>query len=377
VLDAPDTATLFEAESSVLFASGYLFFNRVDTRNVGKLMAQPFNPDTRQVTGDAMLIAEDIGWEGGRYASFSVSDTGTLVHAAALDNADRQLTWLDRNGGTAGVLGTVSPYASAALSPNGLDVIVQLGMNGSDIWMLSGTDNLKRLTFGPEVSNSPIWSPDGLRIAFTGVRQGAATVRTRLASGAGEETELINVGQSVQPTDWSSDGRFIAFTRGAAAGSDVWVLPMGGDRKPFPFVQTAESEAWATFSPDGRWIAYSSVDRNARSHVYARPFPPVSGGLSQISANGGNFPRWRRDGKELFFVAPDGMMMAVETDTSGENIRLGVPKPLFKRSTLISGRGRPYDVSRDGKRFLVNLPAEGFAAAPITVVVNWPAMLPH
>jgi hypothetical protein len=99
--------------------------------------------------------------------------------------------------------------------------------------------------------------------------------------------------------------------------------------------------------------------------------------LSQISANGGNFPRWRRDGKELFFVAPDGTMMAVDTDTSGENITLGVPKPLFKRSTLSVVRGRPYDVSRDGKRFLVNLPVEGSAMAPITVVLNWAATLQH
>jgi len=155
------------------------------------------------------------------------------------------------------------------------------------------------------------------------------------------------------------------------------VYPLDGTRKPFAFAQTADNETAASFSPDGRWIAYAVVDRNARYSVYAKPFPPVSGGLAQISANGGNIPKWRRDGKELFFLASDGTMMAVDTDTSGENLRLGVPRVLFKRSALTAVRGRSYDVSSDGKRFLVNLPVEGSATEPITVVINWVATLQH
>ena len=232
------------------------------------------------------------------------------------------------------------------------------------------------MTFHPAGSGAPIWSPDGLRIAFAGTRQGAATLRQKLVSGAADEEELVNKQGLVTPTDWSADGRFVAYTRTSTAGTggsnDIWVLPLSGDRRPFPFAQTAAGEGNASFAPDGRWIAYEST-QNAQPDVYVRPFPPSSGQF-QISKNGGQFPRWRADGKELFFVAPDGTMMAVDIDTTRQ-VEAGVPRALFKRAALVSVRGRPYDVSKDGKRFLVNLPPEQSAPAPLTVVVNWLATI--
>ena len=141
------------------------------------------------------------------------------------------------------------------------------------------------------------------------------------------------------PSDWSADGRFIAYarTQGAGGGSDIWVLPLSGDRKPFPFVQTAAPESGASFSPDGRWIAYEST-QNTQRDVHVRPFPPSSGQF-QISTNGGLLPRWRADGKEMFFLAPDGTMVAVAVDTAPQ-FQAGPARALFKRADLVSVPGR-------------------------------------
>ncbi len=372
VLDGPETAVLFDVESSAAYASGYLLFNRL-----GALMAQPFDPISRQLTGDGVPLTENVGWEGSRYASFSVSNTGVLLYASPLARGATQLPWLDREGKTLGTVGEVSTYVNPAVSRDDRDVAVQVvgASQRGDVWILNAEGKQTRMTFDPAGSGAPIWSPDGLRIAFAGIRQGAATLRQKLVSGAADEEELVNKQGSVTPTDWSADGRFVAYTRTGTGGSnDIWVLPLSGDRKPFAFVQTAANEAGATFSSDGRWIAYTFTDQtNARIDVYVRPFPPSSGQF-QISKNGGNFPRWRADGKELFFVAPDGTMMAVDIDTTRQ-VEAGVPRALFKRAALVSVRGRPYDVSKDGKRFLVNLPPEESAPAPMTVVVNWLATI--
>ena len=152
------------------------------------------------------------------------------------------------------------------------------------------------------------------------------------------------------------------------------MLPLSGDRRPFPFAQTAAGEDNASFAPDGRWIAYEST-QNAQSDVYVRPFPPTSGQSQiQISKNGGRLPRWRSDGKELFFLASEGTMMAVDIAVTRQ-FEAGVPRALFSRGALVSVRGRSYDVSKDGKRFLVNLPPEQSAPAPLTVIVNWLATI--
>ena len=157
---------------------------------------------------------------------------------------------------------------------------------------------------------------------------------------------------------------------------DLWVLPLQGDRKPFPFLQTEFNELRCQFSPDGRWLAYSS-DETSRYEIYVRPFagaPAGSGGKWQVSINGGSLPRWRRDGKELFYVAPDRKLMAVEVKANSGSFQAGVPKPLFDTRTdpSIGSRGG-YDVSPDGRRFLISAPGEQPSASPIHVVVNWAA----
>jgi len=196
-------------------------------------------------------------------------------------------------------------------------------------------------------------------------------------SGGGEDEELLNIGGFIVPTDWSADGRFIAYNSvGVDGSSDIWVLDLA-EHKASPFAQTAKIEAYATFSPDGHWIAYQESAGNARTDVYVRSFPPGSGQPYQISPNGGLFPKWSTDGKEIFFVAPNNTMTAVAIDASrtSELAPPGAPQALFKVPALISLSGRPYDVSKDGQRFLVSLPTEQATPAPITVVVNWLATI--
>jgi dipeptidyl aminopeptidase/acylaminoacyl peptidase len=181
------------------------------------------------------------------------------------------------------------------------------------------------------------------------------------------------------PIDWSPDGRFILFGVGATgATADLWVLPLFGDRKPFPFLQTPFGEVPGRFSPDSRWIAYGS-DESGRSEVYVAPFPgrgETPGSKWQISTTGGTQPRWRSDGKEIFYLAPDKRLMAAAVNGQNSAFEVGAVRALFdtRAPSTINPRSA-YDVSPDGRRFLVNTLADGDAAAPITLVVNWRALL--
>jgi hypothetical protein len=176
------------------------------------------------------------------------------------------------------------------------------------------------------------------------------------------------------PVSWSPDSRFILYitTRGTTGnGANLWVLPLFGDRKPFPFHQSPYAEVAGQFSPDGRWVAYAS-NESGKFEVYVAPFPGP-GGKWLISTAGGTFPRWRPDGTEIFYLAPDQTLMAATVNGKGGSVEVGAVKPLFKPAVVPGPR--PYDVARDGQRFLINLTSEQAATAPITVVLNWTAAL--
>jgi Tol biopolymer transport system component len=370
-LDSLDAITLFQVESSVAYATGHLLFSRE-----GVLMAQRFDPDSRRFSGDPFPVADQVSGEGSRYASFSVSESGVLVYVHGATVAPTRLTWFDREGRATGTIGEPAHYYNLALSPDERKVAVTIttGTPGNkDIWILdSARDTMSRLTFDPGDDTSPVWSPDGSRIAFQGLARAGSSLRQKLVSGAGDDEPLLGpAGQTLNgaPTDWSADGRFLVFWR-TATSSDVWILPLSGDRKPFAIAQTPFSEVNAVMAPDGRWIAYQS-NESGETQAYVQPFP-ATGGKYQISKTGGNRPTWRSDGRELFFISPDGHVMAATIDVSRQ-FEAGIPKSLFATSTGVwPDGGRQYAVSRDGKRLLVNaLQTQQSAAVPLTVVVNW------
>ncbi len=242
-----------------------------------------------------------------------------------------------------------------------------------NIWVLDLTraGAATKVTSGPGHQFDPVWSPDGKHLIFNSNKTGWSSLFRRASDGSGGDELLVPSLRNATLPDWSHDGRFLVYS----SRDDLWTLPLsvGGEPgTPSVFLQTSADEGAGVFSPDGRWIAYES-NATGRYEVYVRPFP-VKGGLSKISLDGGRRPRWRgSDGKELFFVAPDGTLMSAGIDAATE-LRATVPQRLFKAIGATDDR---YAVTKDGKRFLIRVGESGVfsGSTPITIVVNWPAKI--
>jgi Tol biopolymer transport system component len=374
-LNSAERKFLFDADSSnVAYSEGHLLFLRETT-----LMAQPFDAQRLVLMGDAFPIAENIRESGTTNPTgvFSVSENGVLAYQTGTATTGDQLMWLDRTGKQTGLLGDPALYSDLELSPDGkrasFSIIDQAG-KGRDIWFYDLARGLRtRFTFGPETALTSIWSPDGSRIVFNINRKGHFDLYQKSSSGAGTEEVLLEDNLDKIPFSWSPDGRFILYRAGAGqTGRGLFLLPLSGDHKPVRFLNTKFEEGFGQFSPDGRWVAYRS-DESGRSEVYVAPFPGP-GGKWQISTAGGTLPRWRRDGTEIFYLAPDDTMMAATVDGKGATFEVHAVKPLFETHIAMGGRYQ-YAVSADGQRFLINTVPEQAASAPITVVLNWTAGL--
>ena len=353
-LDPGDaTITLFQAESSALYASRHVLFARDET-----LMAQPFEPKRLQLAGEAFPVAEDVATEGSRYLGASVSENGTLVYApGGGETALYQLTWFDRAGRALGTVGDPAFYANLALSPDERHVAVAQGAGSPpnvDIWIIDIARNVpSRLTFEPGPEGSPVWSPDGARVAFESARSGQVSIRHSLANGAGGDELVLESStlpasrmQAASPTDWSADGRFIAYTqRTSSTTSDLWVLPLFGDRKPMPLRQTEFLEVlWRVLTG---WTVDCLRERRSGPAQRLRTAVPGAGGRYQVSRNGGSHPQWRSDGKELFYLGPDDTLMAVPTSGTGQ-FDFGPPQALFPTSMRRVSTSRVY-CRREGR----------------------------
>jgi eukaryotic-like serine/threonine-protein kinase len=380
-LDSNERKLLVPGGSNAMYAQGYLFFLRGQT-----LTAQPFDVERLKFTGDAVPIAERLGIGGqtGAAGGFTVSQSSVLAYeTGSADVGDlssggvpTQLVWFDRSGKQIGVLGEQARSGHLRLAPDGRRAAVSvfdLARRTRDIWLFDITRGLRtRFTVDPADEFNLVWSPDGNRVVFDASRKGHSDLYQKASSGAGAEEQLLTDSLDKYPVDWSPDGRFILFLIAAPkTGFDLWVLPLFGDRKPFQFLQTQFNERGGQFSADGRWVAYVS-DESGKLEVYVAPFPGP-GGKWQVSTTGGTQPRYRRDGKEIFYLAPDNKLMAAAVNGQGSAFEVGAVRPLF--DTRPSGPGFVYDVAPDGQRFLVNTLTEEVASTPITLVVNWPALL--
>ncbi len=368
------------ASNAVYSPPGFLLYWRD-----GNLMAQAFDASSERTTSNPVPVAEQVDYVlANIQGQFTVSRTGVLVYNTTGLTGDSQLTWFDRDGKEQG---TVGPGASPAISPDGKTVAFSrremstAGATGpGDIWLHDlERDTDRRLTFNSRSAGFPVWAPDGRTVAFTSDRFGVLNLFQKDTNGTGGDQALLDQSAFGRvATDWSSDGRYLIFTEtDPKTSNDIWALPLGGDRKPFPILQTRFNERWGRLSPDGRWLAYAS-DEGSRLDVYARSFtgaPSGSGSMWQVSTNGGGAPVWRRDGRELFYVSLDRTLMSVEI-IPGAAFRAGASKPLFKvRIEPNQGFGSSYDVSPDGRRFLVATQSVAADSGSITVVENWAALL--
>jgi eukaryotic-like serine/threonine-protein kinase len=359
---------------------GYLLFGRE-----GALMAQAFDARQLRLTGEPFTVAGRVGKGLGsavvsRRRNFSVSDNGVLVFDPLPNRQRNHLVWMDRGGRKISSLEEASNATTLRLSPDDKRFMVtrfDSGVSGSDLWLSDVTGaNVTRFTFDPALDHYPVWSPDGSRVVWSSSREGAYDLYQKAASGAGQDEILLKSEYYKFPSDWSRDGRFIIYRHvDPKTKYDVWVLPTGplaGDQKPFPFLQSEANESAAVLSPDGRWLAYTS-DESGRYEVYVQSFPG-GGGKRQVSTAGGIGAHWRGDGRELYYHAPDGKLMAVAVK-GGASFEASPPAALFEFRPAGHAIHPYYSVTGDGQRFLLSTIVETEAAAPLTVVVNWAADL--
>ena len=342
-------------------------------------MARSFDAQRLRFTAAAVPIAENVMIGSYNLSPFSVSPKGILAYETGAGSAASQMVWLNRKGEKIGTVGEAGVYTNPALSPDGTKVAVGLldpKLNTRDIWVYDfkrGTGS--RLTFDPADDLCPVWSHDGSRIMFTSEPKGLRDIYQKPANGLGTTESVFEPKQqSKSLNDWSPDGRYAIYDT-TAQPNNLWTVPLFGELTPFAFVQGSFDAKSAQFSPNGRFVAYGS-NETGRYEVYVQTFPE-HGGKWQVSTSCGIEPTWRRDGKELFYLGPGNKLMAVDVKPDSSQFEAGVPEPLFQVQ-LIGGGGlwrNRYVVAPDGQRFLMTVPAGEAKPAPITVVVNWPALL--
>jgi hypothetical protein len=368
-LDSTETKELTRSTSSALYAPGYLLFRRD-----AALVAQPFDARTLQLSGSPVPIVEDAGFNAQTYVGlFSASDNGVIAYQRPPPGS--QLVWFDRQGKRLGAAAPPADYNSVCLSADERWIVYDLAdpVSGSiDLWALDvGGDRPSRLTFNPAVDFYPVCSPSAQDVVFASLRDGPPNLYRLLTTAPGNEKALLSSPVAKIPTDWSRDGRLLVFMAlNQKTGADIEVVPLAGG-PPQTVLATAANEHDGRLSPDGRWIAYSS-NESGTFDVYVQPFP-TTGAKWQVSKGGGQLPQWRRDGSELFYIAPDKKLIGVSVKT-GSDFSVGEARALVEtRISSWERLGGQYAVTADGQRFLVNTASD--TTLPVTLVLNWTAAL--
>jgi serine/threonine protein kinase/WD40 repeat protein len=372
-IDGKENRFLTISTSNAIAAPGYLIF--IQNRS---LMAQPFDISSATLSGEPIAIAENIHFEEGNWHGvFDCAPQGTLIYQSAAGTQGSQLAMYARDGGLK-KLGDLGQYRDLRLSRDGRKLAVVVGDPGSSLWVYDLARGLRtRLTFGGIGTRSPTWSPDGSQIAFTHamIGGGPGDIYVIDANRAGSEKLLFAGKNEVEggerlklPTDWSPDGKNILFTQ-TPVGFGVWQLSLSGEPKSQPFLPPQLTTTDAQFSPDGHWVAYTSQE-SGRTEIYATQFPGATGKW-QISSNGARTPRWRRDGKAIFFWAADHTFMEAQVELSSSTLQIVSTHPLFKANMPVDPIGTfTYDVTPDGQHFIVNT-TSATGDRPLTLVTNW------
>ena len=382
-LSGGEPKLLIHGTSPALYAlPGYLLFVQD-----GTLMAQKFDTSSMQLSGAVTPLAQNVFVNNViNRGIFSVSETGTLVYEVS-SHLSTRILFYDRSGkqmpGPEGLGASGSP----SLSPDGTKLAFSMNDRAAgkvDIWVQDLARGIKtRLTFSSGINADVSWMPDGKNVSFLSNQDGRFHIYTKAADGTGDSTPLFIDDAAEFFPSWSADGRYVAFQRSTGArvqsaygpaSGEIWAMPLFGERKPFPVVQNGQFVAIRpALSPDAKWLAYIS-DESGQQEIYLVPFPHGSGRW-QVSSGGGNMPRWSRDGKELFYLAPGNQLMSAKIAEQNQSLEVSQAQPLFQVSPAQGSLGPVYDVSTDGKKFVVlsEDPHERFP--PFTLVLNWPALL--
>jgi len=350
------------------YANGYLFFVRD-----GAIQAQKLDLGSYELSGDVVRIFDSVKPQSRiLYATFAAGGDFVIAQKAGEVSLSK-LTWYDRSGKTISDSAPPDTYGNLAISPDGKEVAIDKtdAMNeNTDVYIYDlARSSFRRLTFDPAIDSLPVWSPDHGRIAFGSSRGRNFDIYVKPADGSQAERELAPTsGVDTLPVDWSRDGQNLLYL----AGHDLWLYSFA-DGQPHVFLKGTASLKNAQFSPDGKWVAYAS-NESGRWEVYVTSFPDAHGKW-QVSTEGGEQPRWRGDGREIYFLSSDAKLMAVSVDAKNE-FESGTPTVLFQtdpREQIATTERVIYDVSRDGQRFLVNSKYNNGSAHPMSVILNWKA----
>jgi Tol biopolymer transport system component len=379
-LDAKEKKLLIKARSNVGYADGHLFW--LDEK--GALRAAAFDLEHASVSSDSALIANSVGYQPSVYfGSFTVAGNGSVVYSPKASAALSVLAWHDRAGKDLGHIGEAGVQANPAISPDGNRIAhdaTDLKANNIDVWVtdLRKSSNM-RFTFDPSEETNPVWTRDGNQIAYRSVAHGAA-VELKNASGMSAAKDLTLIMHDtpgdaefggvldIIPNSWSPDGKQIMASIQTLAMSTLVRIPAsGGDPVRFFHGQSGDATN-GQISADGKWVAYAS-NESGDWEVYVTTYPGADGKW-QVSRGGGGEPRWRGDVKEIFYLGPTGMLMAVPVDV-GETFSAGSPAPLFQvrgRAQISSTDLFTYDLTKDGQRFLVNQYVKPAQIAPLIIL---------
>jgi Tol biopolymer transport system component len=369
-LDGTVNRRLFTCRSQAEYASGHILYVRDNA-----LMARPFDTTTLDFTGDPFALATPVKFLApASRGILSASHTGELVFLRGSIDPGARLIWTDRKGQEISQLGDRANYDQPRLSPDEKTVAVEVvdpQTAAVDLWMFEVERGIRsRFTFGPAtMSSMPAWSPDGETIAFRRELNAVVDIYGKAFAGTDTAYSILGGDGVDQPTDWSSDGRYVAFERFGAGAGDIFVLALEEGAEPVPFATTEFNEFHAVFSPDGKWIAYGSTE-SGRSELYVAPFPGP-GRKWQISTNGGFWPQWRADGRELFYQTQNNNLMSVDIDYVRESIAIGQERVLFNHAS-----GADFDVTGDGQRFLI-VKEDAQIDEPLTLILNWKELVPE